>query len=140
MPTPKPPQRTLYKDKIAAGAAKYLLAHAEEKKASDTKKTVGSELKELLNQHAPALNEKGDRKIEANGFEVSTTVPESKKLKQDEAITLLKKKGLLERCTKKVVDDSEIEKCFQEGLLDLDELKDITETVYGTPRIGVKKI
>lgn len=49
---------------------------------------------------------------------------------QAKAAALLKSKGLLERCTMRVLDETELTKCFQEGLIGMDEINSFTtETI-----------
>lgn len=117
-------------------AARYLDASAKIKPLEAEKKRLSSELKE----GAVALGTKDDKgtyTVEEGQYVIKSVASSSTVIDHAKAIAVLANLKLLDRCTTRVVDEKQLEICFQEGLIDIEDINSFTATVEGTAKVSV---
>lgn len=116
------------KDALLGRARQYLKMRKEIKAQEKIQAEISTELKEAAEQYGVAdghsfaldLDEIKVKKVGA----VKNVVDIAKAVKR------LKELDLLDRCTKRVLDEEALELAFQEGLIDMDDINGFTsETV-----------
>lgn len=122
-------QKTVGKPSMQAilGKAKRYIQLREEETAIKAQKTeLGNELK-ILAQNEGAVDDNGSHVIRfPSGYTVANRAKKSQVVDHAKANEIFTKLGILERCTKRVVDESALELAFQEGLITLDQIESFT--------------
>lgn len=114
-------------DVVMGKIVRYCDIRASVKTLDGEKNKLSAELKEAA-VNLGVLDPSGSSVLEfPNGAKVANRAKKSQVVDQSKAVALLTKKGLLERCTKRVLDESALELAFQEGLIALDEIDSFTE-------------
>lgn len=112
---------------ISGKAARYVALRDQKKEIETTMKPLGDELKALALENGH-ITDTGTHVLEAGEHKVQAICKTSQAVNQEALVRLLQEKDLLKRCTKRVVDQSEVEACLSEGLLDFEDLKAITKS------------
>lgn len=121
-------------DKEQQSLVKEYFERNERKKDDDKwlKKNKGSVL--------GILEKMGKEKHDFGEVRASYTTPDTSKFDNDKIMEFLVEKGMDEMGTKRVVDEDAIANLIEQGLIDLDELKEYAWVESkGTPRLTVKK-
>ena len=112
-------------DAIAGKAERYDDLRKNEKKVKGQKDDLGKELKELALKLG--VKEAKSHILEVPGFKIQHCGTTRNVVNQEEAAAVLRGLGLLERCSKTVLDEEALEQAFQEGLITIDEIESFTE-------------
>lgn len=130
--------RALKLKEIAGIAAQYLDASDKIKPLEAIKKKLSGTIKEAAVTYG-TKDEKGTSTLEAGAFVVKNVVSKKQVIDHVKAVEVLRKLGLLERCTAIVVDEKALEVCFQEGLIDLDTINSFATEEDGAARVSVER-
>jgi hypothetical protein len=111
-------------DNVRGKARRYVDLRDKEKQTKKEK----DELSTYLKSQAIAQGIKNGKShvLDLGDIIVQNVAVPKNKVDQTKAAALLKSKGLLERCTVRVLSEEELTKCFQEGLIDMDEINSFT--------------
>lgn len=114
--------------KVAGVAARYVEHRVQRDAADKEMKKISPELKEFA-EALGTKNANGSFVLELpNGINVSKVACHSDKIDSEKAIEVLKKAHVLDRCTRVAIDTAEVERCLEEGLIGVDDVKKFTET------------
>jgi len=121
-------------DTVRGKARRYVEIRDQVKALTDDK----DKLSEYLKSQAVSQGVKDGRSyvLELGDVTVKSLSVVKNVIDQVAAIKLLTAKKLMERCTMRVLDEAELAKCFQEGLIDMDEINKFTKEKI-TDRIDV---
>jgi hypothetical protein len=124
---------------LSGKAIRYDQLGSQIKELEGPRKALSEELKAAAVELGAAdPTKKGCFALELPGnITVTSTTPVKKVIDQEKALALLKERNLLERCTMRVLDEKALEVCFQEGLIDIEDINSFTVDEPQTPRIGV---
>lgn len=111
---------------VLGKAKRYIALRDEETAIKGRKNELSTELKTLA-QTLGDLDDNGSHVIRfPSGYVVANRAKKSQVVDHAKANAILTKLGILERCTKRVVDESALELAFQEGLITLDQIEAFT--------------
>jgi hypothetical protein len=130
--------KALKMKEIAGKAARYLDASEKMRPLDAEKRKLSGELKEAAESYG-TKDDKGSFSLETGGFVIKKIMSKSTAVNAQKAVDTLRRLGLLERCTTRVVDEKQLEVCFQEGLLTLEDINSFSEEVEGTPKVSVSR-
>lgn len=130
--------RALKLKEIAGQAARYLDASDKIKPLEAEKKKLSGVLKEAAETYG-STDDKGTSTLELSGFTVKKVATKKQVVDHAKAVPILRKLGLLERCTMTVVDEKALEVAFQEGLIDLETINLFSTEEEGSPRVSVER-
>ncbi len=107
---------------------RYLEARKEETAAKNIKAELSKELKQAAVDLG--VEENGSHTLELpGGSKIGNIRTVKNKVDPSKAEAVLKNLGIYDRCTKRILDESELERCFQEGLIDMAEIDSFTEEI-----------
>lgn len=100
---------------------------------------------EWLKQHRPAilrgLEEMGKSRTDIGNIRVSVSVPDASHFDMDKVYEYADRLGILEKVTKRVIDEEKLMRCIENGEIALEDLKSYAWVEKkGTPRINVTKV
>ena len=110
---------------VLGKAKRYIALRDEESAIKAQKSELSTELKDIAKKLG--ANEDGSQVIRfPSGYIVANRAKRSQVVDHAKANDVLTKLNILERCTKRVVDESALEIAFQEGLITLDQIESFT--------------
>jgi hypothetical protein len=98
-----------------------------------------------LKRYSPVIKEALENKPKSaiGEYIVTIFVPDNSKFNEDKVISYLKENApanVFERCIKPVLDEEGLTACIEEGLIDIEQLKNAAwEEIKGTPRLTISK-
>ena len=139
LPKPTATSKTLRLQELAGKAIRYDKLGSQIKELEGPRKALSSELKTAaVELGKPDPDKKGCYSLDLPGnVTVTSTTPIKKVVDQEKAVALLKERNLLERCTKTILDEQALEICFQEGLIDIEDINSVVSEEQQSPRVGV---
>lgn len=112
----------------------YFLRNERKKQDEAWLKQYGSIIKEALENKPKSVIGK---------YVVTISIPDNSKFNEDKVISFLKENApanIFERCTKPALNEEELMACINEGLIDVEQLKNAAwEEIKGTPRLTITK-
>lgn len=114
--------------------------HARSQRKSDDEKWLKANKPAILS----AMNDAGKYKADYGNYRVSVTVPDESKFDMDKVLEFLANdvaEEVFNRCTTVVVNEAELFTCVEDGIIDLEQLKEIAWVPKaGTSRLSVKQL
>lgn len=136
--SPEDAKRRLQISQLLGKAARYIDASTKIKPLEAEKKKLSAELKEGAVAYG-IKDDKGTYTLEEGDYVIKSVASSANQIDIAKAIAVLTNLNLLERCTTRVVDEKQLEICFQEGLIDIEDINSFTTKVDGAPKVSVSR-
>jgi len=108
---------------------------------NERKKEDEKWLKEYRNIIINELNRLGKDIVDFGNIRVTMTIPNTSKFDSEKVLEFLEKKGLKQRAVKEELDEDKLMQLIDEGLVDIDELKEYAWVEsFGSPRVTLKEM
>lgn len=108
---------------------------------NERKKEDEKWLKEYRNIIINELNRLGKDIVDFGNIRVTMTIPNTSKFDSEKVLEFLEKKGLKQRAVKEELDEDKLMQLINEGLVDIDELKEYAWVEsFGSPRVTLKEM
>lgn len=108
---------------------------------NERKKEDEKWLKEYRNIIINELNRLGKDIVDFGNIRVTMTIPNTSKFDSEKVLEFLEKKGLKQRVVKEELDEDKLMQLIDEGLVDIDELKEYAWVEsFGSPRVTLKEM
>lgn len=125
------------RDRILGKVVRYDAVRKEVTKLGKEKTDIATELKEAAIEFG---NEDGrSHVLKIGSYSIANRASVSDDIDTEAALELLEKKGLLEECTKRVLDKEAVQQCVQSGEITVEELDSFMEESVSF-KIEVKKL